>query len=350
MKNFKLIPLSIIVILFFTNVNAQDADPSLSVQTSNAGVVEVGAINEITLTIANSKSGNIPVGRMRPFVAVPPSVVFLADALQTGLPAGFTIVSNSGSILRVCNSSVNLPGFGIFSIILKIRGVTEAPATTIQGQFNPAINCLNGPNIAGDVQGNNAPTTTIQVIAATVPLTLTSFTGTLKNCMPALSWVTESEVNTKSFEIEKSNTNGNDWKKIGSINANGNSSTKIAYSYNDIELSGAAEKVFYKLKMIDKDGRFTYSPILPLNITCKEASINVYPNPVVDGKLSVIINGANGLVDAALFTLTGQQVARYKVVNGSNNMVLKNVVEGTYILTVNDNNGFNKNVKVFVKH
>ena len=53
--------------------------------------------------------------------------------------------------------------------------------------------------------------------------------------------------------------------------------------------------------MIDKDGKYKYSPVLPLFINCKTTQVNTYPNPVQNGLLNVnIITIDNKSTEAVL--------------------------------------------------
>ncbi len=194
-------------------------------------------------------------------------------------------------------------------------------------------------------------TGTKRLKASVVPLTLTDFSATLKDCQPFLTWTTESEINTARFEIERSNaSNSNDWKFVGTVAANGNSSSKINYSFNDKGINATSEKVFYRLKMIDKDGRFNYSNILPVLVNCKTGNLIVYPNPVHDGKLNVSLSGTVGYAEANLISTTGQVVLKSKMNNGTNYLNVSNLVDGVYVLKISDKNGFEKTIKVSIKH
>lgn len=353
MKKIKLVFLSLMIAFTGANVLGQ-ANPGIAVAPSNAGVVAVGATNDLTITISNSLGGSIAVSKIRPLITVPPSVKFLLDAQQLpGLPAGWTILSNTPTQLRLCNGSDVIGGNESRTITLKIEGVSIAPATTFTGQmaFGNGTTCAAGAQVAGNNPADDFATSTIEVIAAILPLTLTDFNASLKNCEPLLSWTTESEINSDRFEIERSNAgNGNDWKSIGLLVANGNSSSKINYSFTDKDFNTSSEKVFYRLKMIDKNGSYKYSKILHVFVNCNTAKVLVYPNPVQDGKLYVSLAGTSGLAEASLLSASGQVILKNKINNGTNYLNVSNIANGVYILHIKDTNGFDKNIKVSIRH
>ncbi len=74
-----------------------------------------------------------------------------------------------------------------------------------------------------------------------------------------LTWSTATEENSSMFMLEKSE-NGVDFTNIGSVQAIGNSfKTK---DYNFLDVMASSEKIYYRLKLIDVDGAFSYSDVL----------------------------------------------------------------------------------------
>ena len=103
-----LIILSIICVATFNTFG--QANPFINVLPLNSGIVTTGATIDIIVTIGNTGPVSVvPQAKLRPIIQVPPSVTFLPNAQQTGLPSGWTILTNSGSQLRLCNSSDPIP-------------------------------------------------------------------------------------------------------------------------------------------------------------------------------------------------------------------------------------------------
>jgi hypothetical protein len=165
-----------------------------------------------------------------------------------------------------------------------------------------------------------------------------------------LRWVTQTEINSDRFEIERRDLNNSDWSTIGTVTAVGNSVRKNEYSFSDAHLTGNSDNVLYRLKMIDKDGRSKYSEVLRVFTNCLTTHINVYPNPVKDGSLYVGLTGTVGTTNAILTSQSGQVILRSKMNNGTNNLNVAGVANGVYVLSIKDANGFDKKVKVFIKH
>ncbi len=141
-----------------------------------------------------------------------------------------------------------------------------------------------------------------QLNAVVLPLKLGQFSATKKTGQVDLIWETLSEENTSHFEIERS-SDGNNWTRIGEVIANGNSTQKQSYSYTDPAPSILTS--FYRLKMADKDGIYTYSRVITVTAAAEFTGIRVFPNPAHEtiqvqyeaarsGSLQLMVTDASG--------------------------------------------------------
>lgn len=115
-----------------------------------------------------------------------------------------------------------------------------------------------------------------QLNAFVLPLKLGQFSATKKTGQVDLIWETLSEENTSHFEIERS-SDGNNWNHIGEIVARGNSSQKQSYTFTDP--APPVLTSFYRLKMADKDGIYTYSRVITVTAAAEFTGIRLFPNP-----------------------------------------------------------------------
>jgi hypothetical protein len=110
-----------------------------------------------------------------------------------------------------------------------------------------------------------------------MPLTLRNFQGSITNHSANLSWTTFDEVNTASDFAERS-YDGTDFSVIGSLPAKGSLQQNV-YQFTD-QPSFANAKVFYRIKFVDKDGKYTYSNILVLQLNTPSLNgLKLFPNP-----------------------------------------------------------------------
>ncbi|UAY52887.1 T9SS type A sorting domain-containing protein [Ferruginibacter albus] len=110
----------------------------------------------------------------------------------------------------------------------------------------------------------------------TVPLRLVSFNGYHTGKDITVTWRSDNEYDMSGFELQRSD-DGIHFTTITTIAAQNNTGTNN-YAYDDSKTSNGT--VYYRLKMIEKDGGYKYSTILSFNSADKEESIfTVLPNP-----------------------------------------------------------------------
>lgn len=86
-----------------------------------------------------------------------------------------------------------------------------------------------------------------------------------------LKWTAEAEVNLKAFEIERG-LDERTFEKIATVEAKGNPTAKIDYSYEDNTVFKTTARVYYyRLKIIDRDESYTYSNTIHVNPTISSA-------------------------------------------------------------------------------
>lgn len=145
-----------------------------------------------------------------------------------------------------------------------------------------------------------------------LPVELTSFTASTANNKVSLNWQTATEVNNYGFEVERSIKNEKleitNWEKVGFIEGHGNSNSPQKYSFTD--KPNTIGKIIYRLKQIDIDGKFEYSPNVEVNFYVPtEFSVEQnYPNPFNPiTKIEFSIPSENN-VEVKVFNVLGVEV------------------------------------------
>jgi hypothetical protein len=167
-----------------------------------------------------------------------------------------------------------------------------------------------------------------------LPIKLGPFTASIQNGKAVtLKWTTLQESNNDYFSIERS-YDGHRFSAIGAVPGKGNSSQPASYVWTDS--FPATGKNLYRLKQVDKDGKFTYSSVIGETIVSPaERGITVYPNPVVD---DLTITGRNGdrILAVTVYKASGEQLMDYKSPSAGNVMKLpmKGLGPGVYIIRV----------------
>ncbi|HNA19476.1 MAG TPA: hypothetical protein PK023_05965 [Chitinophagaceae bacterium] len=149
---------------------------------------------------------------------------------------------------------------------------------------------------------------------AVLPLQLLSFTAQKCGNNVCLNWKTANEQNVSHFEIERS-TDGRNFTTIKTEAAK-NQSLNL-YSYEDA-LAGqrAADKVYYRIRQVDGDGKTKYSAIafVKQNATLAE----VYPT--LFSKSFTIQNNSTDNVQLILYSTDGRILKNQSVYQGVNNI------------------------------
>lgn len=91
-----------------------------------------------------------------------------------------------------------------------------------------------------------------------------------------LSWTTITEINNDYFLIERS-MDAFHWEAIGQVEGTGTSSLAIEYDYIDIQPQTGI--IYYRLKQLDFNGEYIYSPIEAVDFNYNSSDICVFPLP-----------------------------------------------------------------------
>ena len=169
-----------------------------------------------------------------------------------------------------------------------------------------------------------------------LPVELTAFTATLRNAKVSLAWSTASEKNSKGFEVQRSQ-NGKDFATLQFVAGQGTTSSTTNYAAVDAQPFGGTS--YYRLKQVDHDGTFAYSPVaVIINGSVPASEVSLYPNPAQD-----VVTVALGQLPAAGARVTvadmmGRVVLSDQLsVNGE--LSVARLQAGTYIVTVETTGG-----------
>lgn len=111
----------------------------------------------------------------------------------------------------------------------------------------------------------------------TLPVVWQEFRAEQVDSEVMLHWITASELNNDLFEIQHSD-NGMLFTPIGVVQGSGTTRTVSHYSYRDAYPVLGTN--YYRLKQVDFDGMFEYSPVLTVvHADNGELALHLYPNP-----------------------------------------------------------------------
>ena len=143
-----------------------------------------------------------------------------------------------------------------------------------------------------------------------LPVQITQFNGVPEGSVNRLNWITASEIDNASFEVQKSH-DGVNFTACGSVLGAGNSNTTQYYSF--VDAAPFYGNTYYRLRQIDFDGDHEYSNVVS------------------------VINGNYVATSVDVFTIEGRHIISFTD-NGDNNE-LKNLSRGIYILHYHTDKG-----------
>ncbi len=199
--------------------------------------------------------------------------------------------------------------------------------------YNTIVDNNFSYDITGTISGTSISTATL--IAKATPVKLSSFTANAKNNSALLTWSVENQdASSSHFEIERS-SNGSDFTQIGSVKATTGSQATYSYTDNALNLSST---IYYRLKIVDKDGQYAYSDIRSVQFATAGFAVTLYPNPVKSmTKLNVTLDQAQVIkvsVTNALGNLVKQlEITGQKGLN-EKTLDLSNLPGGSYMIRI----------------
>lgn len=175
------------------------------------------------------------------------------------------------------------------------------------------------------------------VPAGTLPVQLASFDGTYSKGTSSIKWQTSQEINSDRFELFRS-YDGTSFELAATVKAAGSSNTIKNYRHQDQVAGSFGKYVFYKLKQIDRDGRFTFSSIIKLGMDDVNKSLQLFPNPMADNFTASFSAPKASTATLIIRNPNGQSVysKTINVIQGNNAVLVNNtsLKTGMYYVTI----------------
>jgi len=219
------------------------------------------------------------------------------------------------------------------------------------GYTPPQYNGHNGK--IDDLRIYNRALSQAEINTLTVlPVKLNFFNASIKDNKVTLHWQTALEQNSQAFDIQRS-IDGVNFIDIGRVAAAGSSNTALNYSYTD-KLPASFQHlktIYYRLKSVDIDGRFTISHIVSVKLDADEIQLLVFPNPAKEMLNVQINNRQKGDAVLLVTDATGRQVFKKEIQLSEGNNTIPVYISlfkpGVYIVSLI--NGSESFTRQFVK-
>jgi glucose/arabinose dehydrogenase len=164
-------------------------------------------------------------------------------------------------------------------------------------------------------------------VTGTLPVVLVDFSAHANNGAVQLNWKTSSEQNIKQFEIEYS-VNEINYTRTGIVQAL-NIPNGSDYTFSDNP--SATGRIFYRLKLVDLDGRFEYSNVVSVEINKSDKDF-VQPSIVTSGQLNVFLSKSFNTLE--LINMNGAVLLKQNIKGRTGRIVIPVpfVTTGTYVV------------------
>ena len=167
-----------------------------------------------------------------------------------------------------------------------------------------------------------------------LPVKLIYFTAIADGDKVRLNWEAANEQETVKYEIEKSLTASN-FNKIGTV-----LSRQLSQSaYIDFDNTPALGWNYYRLKIIDKTGSFTYSPVRPVKFAKGSEEVKIFPVPATDVLNVLLPSSYINTATLLLYGIDGKFISLLKPTVNNIKINVKPLAGGTYVIKIIKANG-----------
>jgi hypothetical protein len=155
-----------------------------------------------------------------------------------------------------------------------------------------------------------------------------------------LNWATDSELNNQGFDVERMLDTETEFRAIGWVDGAGNSTSLLHYSLDDLNPHQGIS--YYRLKQIDFDGSYAYSPIRAVagSESNNGSTIQIYPVPTKDHLIIDFSSWENNNTDAVLkiVDVHGRVLVMKKITIQQNSLLrideVRNFPSGAYFVLI----------------
>ena len=186
--------------------------------------------------------------------------------------------------------------------------------------------------------------------SSVLPVTLLNFGASYISANNVkVAWTTTNEINAAYYEVERS-SDGSNFIGVAQVDASNTLDQTHSYSVNDQLFNINGNVVYYRLRIVDNDGKYTYSNIIPVKLDQPENSFSVYPNPVDNYAILNLYSDKSDNGMLRLIDNSGRQILTRSITitNGNNSIMVDQLgylPKGIYIIQVMvSNNLYNQKI------
>lgn len=222
----------------------------------------------------------------------------------------------------------------------------------------PVSSTVAGAMISTVIMNNGFSDFALGSVATSNPLPVDwfGFTGkSLSRYENYLSWTTASEQNNDYFMVERS-MDQKTFASIQKVKSQGNSNRNQSYSFVDALNTPATGNIYYRIKQVDMNGKFSHSKILTIKPYVQTAMDVTISNPFEGAPVIYFNNNQKARTMTIVVTdITGKTVIKrsFELIDGNNEIFVEDfggVKNGMYFTNIQiDDNQLNTKKLLKVK-
>ena len=249
--------------------------------------------DDVTVTV-NAVAG--------PFVVTAPNTA-VTWTINTPQTVTWAVANTATAPVNCSNVRISLSTDGGYNFPVVLAASTPNTGSAIVTPTTACNSCrvkIEGVgNIFFDMSNANFE------IVVPLPVELMDFQARLEGENTALlSWATTSETNSRGFDIEMKNETDDVFQSVGFQAGKGTTPTKSTYQFRVNDLGAGTWQ--FRLKQLDHDGNFNYSPLRSVAVQ-ERMSVKLFPNPVRGDLNLVFFQETEGLMSFELVNQLGQR-------------------------------------------
>lgn len=240
---------------------------------------------------------------------------FLANAGPVNLSSTSRLIAGSGTITSNAYIKMNGPTLNIYdnsSISIKNKnnyyfnwGSYNSPTnSTSYSTSSNSMNCgganphaCSAPSVYGCATLSSSGASACTVL----PVSLNNFAAEYISNHVELTWSTAEEINFDHFVIERSPDAGS-WQSLGTVYSKYSSIGNTYYFTDGAVLSNTT---YYRLRIVDKDGKISYSKIININTGDITNQVSIFPNPIINLTFNLKFSSPDAAI-VNVFTIEGK--------------------------------------------
>lgn len=176
------------------------------------------------------------------------------------------------------------------------------------------------------VDGCTVSDTIHLALRTALSISLINFEAYVQNCQANLNWKVANAVNFKQFVVERS-VDGRSFTDIANIPYSKNNGD---YAYTDKAINIGTS--YYRLRLMDVDGSYSYSKVMSVKSDCSNQAIAVYPTVTKDVVTVDLPSGYEG-AQLEVYNNAGQLVQTIgNISEGKQQIRFGGLAQGQYLL------------------